>query len=446
MALFCAIPFPKPYLTVPVVVFLSALADRFLNVRRRSSWPAPPPLRRSGWRLPILGMLAALGLHTLAAAVVPAALDSYEAGLDARARGDLQRAAMAFEQALMLDPEFAGAWFDYGTALCDLGDPVGCRNILTTAIAQFGLPPALQQSLGQVMRVQQGELRVGLGASSNLLRATGADDLTLLLDGVEVRALLADGYRERGGGLAEAAFSYQSSWPLHNITARVDLLGRRPFDADLPSLRAGYAEIGLGLDALGLDLLGINSRSRIGVLALSVDEGYLGGLSAAGIWAEHQFSPEGTVLRAALEHRKPRDQAGWLTTRLAGRVPLAPGWRLHAGLEYDSPQAERAGYTQSRYLLDLRHERSLPTVAGLVPRLTLEAGMLHARDGRGYSPLFDDRRSRRTRWQVSADVSINLNRQWRIGLELLAARQTSNIVLFDYRELSAMMSVTYRFE
>lgn len=446
MALFCKTPGYHALLIVPAAALLSVLAHWLVPHSQRSRRQPPaarrqPAQRGGAW---LAGLV--LCLPTVVWAVTPEALHSYEAGLDARARGDFQAAALAFEQALMLDPTFAGAWFDYGTALCDLGDPIGCRNILTTAISQFGLPPALQQTLGQVLRVQQGEVRLGLGASTNLLRATGADDLTLLLDGVEVRALLADGYRERGGGLAESAFSYQSTWPLHNITARIDLLGRRPFDTNLPSLRAGYAEIGVGLDALGLERFGFNSRSRAGLLALSVNEGYLGGLSTAGFWAEHQLSPEGTVVRAALERRKPRDQAGWYTTRLSARVPLQPGWRLGAGVEYDTPQAERAGYAQTRFLADIRHERSLPALGGRTPRLTLEASALHARDARAYSALFGGQRNVRTRWQLSADISVNLNRQWRVGLELLAARQTANIVLFDYRELSAMMSVTYRFD
>ncbi len=393
-----------------------------------------------------LGTAAVAASATPAAGPPPAALASYEAGLDARARGDLQQAALAFEQALMLSPLFAGAWFDYGITLCDLGDPAGCRNILASAIRQFGLPPALRQSLGNVLRVQQGELRLGLGASTNLLRATSADDLTLLLDGVEVRAFLDEGYRERGGALAEAGLSYQSIWPLHDVTLKIDGLTRRPFDASLPALVAGYAEIGMGLGRLGLDGLGLNARSRAGVLALSVNEGYLGGLSAGGLWLEHQLSPAGPIIRGAIERRKPRDGAGWYTTRLAARVPITHQWRANLAFEYDSPQAERAGESQTRYAFDLRHERNLPAVAGYLPRLELNAGVLHARDRRAYSPLFGDRRNTRTRWQLGAEVSINLNRDWRVGLGVLAARQNASIPLFDYRELSTMLSLTWRFE
>ncbi len=376
----------------------------------------------------------------------PAALASYEAGLDARARGDLHQASLAFEQALLLSPQFAGAWFDYGVTLCDLGDPTGCRNILASAIEQFGLPPALRQTLGNVLRVQQGEIRVGLGASTNLLRATSADDLTLLLDGVEVRAFLDEGYRERGGGLAEAALSYQSVWPLHDFNIRVDALSRRPFDTSLPALVAGYAEVGMGLGRFGLERFGLNARSRAGLLALTVNEGYLGGLRAAGFWLEHQLSPEGAVLRGAIERRKPRDGAGWYTTRLAARVPLSHQWRANASFEYDSPQSERAGKSQTRYAFDLRHDRTLPAVGGWVPRLELNAGVLHARDGAGYSPLFANRRNIRTRWQTGAELSVNLNRDWRVGWSLLAVRQKASIPLFDYRELSTMLSLTWRFE
>src|SRR5690606_16152545 len=86
-----------------------------------------------------LSVAAAAGAPAHAAAPAPAvaAVRAYDAGLDARARGDEHGAALYFEQALMLEPAFAGAWFDYGLALCQLGDPLGCRNILAQAVDQF---------------------------------------------------------------------------------------------------------------------------------------------------------------------------------------------------------------------------------------------------------------------------------------------------------------------
>lgn len=365
------------------------------------------------------------------------AREAYEQGLDARARGDMRRAAMAFEQALMLDPDFPGAWYDYGIALCELGDPAGCRNLIAQAIGQFGLPPGLQPNpLWSTLLAHQGELRVGVGASSNLLRATSTDTLSLVLDGEVVQALLDERYRQKGGTYAESAFSWQTRWPLNDISARVDLLGRRPADTQLPGFVSGYAELGIGL----------RPRARVGVLAFTLNEGYLGALSAAGLWTEYQFSPQGAVLRASLERRKPRDQGGWITSRLIGRLPLWDDSSLGLVWEYDFPQEERAGRAQRRLGLDLRSGFTLPSLAGHVPRLVLGAGVLHARDADAYSPLFGDTRSDRTRVQLSADVSVNLNRQWRLNLGVLAARQRASIPLFDYREVSGMVSISYLFD
>lgn len=361
------------------------------------------------------------------------AVAAYEAGLDARARGDMPRAALYFEQALLYDTDFAGAWYDYGLALCDLGDSVGCRNLLDEAVRRFGLPPALRHA--RALRAHTGELRLGLGASTNLSRSTGAQYLTLLLDGVPVEALLDPSFRERGSGFVEAGLRWESRWPLHDVTARLELNARKPFSSALPDFKAGYGELGFG----------IRPRMDVGVLALGVDEGYLGAIGSVGVWAEHRLAPQGVALRGTLERRNPRGQSGWTTARLLARVPLRQETALHAGWEYDFPQAARAGRAQQRLLLDVRSHMALPALAGRIPRLTLGAGVLHARDSDAYSPLFGDARSRRTRWHLSADLGVNLNRDWRMNLGLSAARQRANIGLFDYREAAAVFSVSYLF-
>lgn len=366
----------------------------------------------------------------------PDATRAYELGLDARARGDAQGASLYFEQALMLSPDFAGAWFDYGLMLCELGDPVGCRNILERAVLRFGLPPALQQARWRTVQSQRGEIRAGIGASTNLLRATSADTITLLLNELPVPATLDDRFRARGGGYTEGALRWNARWPLQDLSVRVELLGRRPFDQSLPNLRSGYAELGVGLRA----------RTRAGVLLLGLDEGYMGALYSAGLWAEHRFSPEGITLRAVIERRKPRDQAGWPTARLIGRIPLGADSLLTAAVEYDFAQPERAGRSQYRGILDISSGFNLPEIAGRTPRLVLGASVLHAQDSDIYSPLFGDVRSRRTRLQVSADLSVNLNRNWRVNLGMLAARQSASIPLFEYKELTGILSVSYLFD
>ncbi len=371
------------------------------------------------------------------AASAPAtpALAAYEAGLDARARGDIRAASLLFEQALMFDPDFAGAWYDYALSLCELGDPAGCGNLVETAVARFGLPPAMQ-ARPRTLASHTGELRVGLGASTNLSRSTHLADLTLQLDGLPVIATLDPRFRERGGGYAEVGLRWDTRWPLQDITARLDLTARKPSSSRLPDFMAGYGEVGIG----------VRPRTRVGLLALGVDEDYLGAITAVGAFAEHRFSPQGMSVRTAFEYRHPRGQAGWNTVRMTARVPLGTQWAVQTGWEYDLPQAQRAGRSQQRLLLDVRSEFSLPAVAGRIPRLALGAGVLHARDRDPYSPLFGDIRNRRTRYQATADLSVNLNRDWRVNLGLLAARQRASVELFDYREASATLSLIYLFQ
>src|SRR5690606_3172855 len=192
-----------------------------------------------------------------------------------------------------------------------------------------------------------------------------------------------------------------------------ELLGRRPFDRQLPSLMSGYAELGYD----------VRPRTRLGGLVLTVDEDYLGAITAGGVWAEHQFSPQGPITRFAFERRKPRDQAGWYTARLLTRVPFGQESDRHLTREHDFAQKQRAGEAQSRIGFDVRTRYSLPRVANRTPRLTLRAGAMYARDTQPYSALFGDTRNYRKRLHANANLTVNLNRNWRVAFDVLAARQ-----------------------
>lgn len=365
----------------------------------------------------------------------PAAIRSYEAGLAARAAGQLQAALVLFEQALLYEPGFAGAWFDYALTMCDLGDVAGCRNVLAQAVERFGMPPLLRSRPSRVGRSQYGEIEVGLGASSNLLRATGLESLTLILNGQPIEALLDERYRERGGGYMHGAAHWQAHWPLRDTTLRLSLFGRRPHSGKLPGVTSGYAELSQGLRA----------DTRVGALLLGIDEGYLGALASAGIWAEHDLLAQRLSLRASLEQRKPKGMAGWMTTRVNARLFPDRDTELSAGWEYDFPQASRAGGAQHRLLLDARRQFTLPELAGHRPRLTLGASILHGRDTEIYSPIFGDVRQRRTRYQLLSNIEVDLDRHWRLRFDLIAARQNASLGLFKYKEVSAQMSLVYRF-
>src|SRR5690606_35545198 len=148
------------------------------------------------------------------------------------------------------------------------------------------------------LRAHAGELRVGLGASTNLTRSTAAENLTLLLDGIPVDAELDRRFRERGGGYADAGLVWEARWPLREISMRIELTGRRPFSRTLPDFIAGMAEVGVG----------VAPRTRVGALVLGVVEDYLGAIRSMGSWMEHRFSPQGAALRASFERPDPRGQ------------------------------------------------------------------------------------------------------------------------------------------
>ena len=342
------------------------------------------------------------------------------------------------EHALMLNPDYAGAWYDYGLALCRIGDTASCQAVLETARTRFGTPPALKGEKEQLERPRfalAGEFRSNLGYSSNLNFGSGVESINVRLNGQDINLSLA------GSSRAQSAFFADAALDLTLIPTDAP-----EFAATLTTyerLPAQNREVIGTYRAMVGDLIYAPTKTqRIGLQSYVMDDSRLGSLTAVGGWWQMQHSRQGTSSYLAVERRSPSGAlASYLTLR---GEQVAQVWRsleVRVGVESDLPQGDRPGYSQLRSYFGWR----LPLVIAGKGQLELGWRWQKAQDSQAYSFLFGDERrhieSRESRlrlsWPLGARTDLRLDARY--------TRQTSNIDLFELDEKYISIGVATRF-
>ena len=361
----------------------------------------------------------------------------YRAGLDALTAGRPRTAADEFERALMDNPDHAGAWFDYGLTLCRLGERASCRALLAAALARFGPPPALAGREAPLDWVYNGEVRSGLGHSSNLSRGVAGNEVTLFIDGQELRLPLASDLRPQPSSYAELGADLRLRHPLTGFEAGLTTYQRAGAAAAAPSQQA------IVLDA-GWDL---QPGQRAGVLAYQVKERSPSGASAVdayGVWYERAPGPRQPRLALALENREttnPGYRYGVARVEAGQRLSDWGGWpgiELQAIGEAES-QNWRPGGAQRRLALAMRAPLNYEW-----GRVDLSLRGQHAWDTQIYSPLLGDVRRRTRLVEGSIRLTWPVGQQLALRAELRATQQNANLELFTYSERLAAVGLLYR--
>ncbi|MBO3709435.1 MAG: hypothetical protein J5X22_02620 [Candidatus Accumulibacter sp.] len=125
--------------------------------------------------------------------------------------GRPQKAALALEKALLLDPDLAGTQLDYAQALAEIGQRDSAISLASDVSQHPDIPFALQAWLSEQLGVWKGDgwlldwsVEFLGGAESNLNSAPGIQFLTLTLPGGSVPVQLADNERIPGGAARTA--------------------------------------------------------------------------------------------------------------------------------------------------------------------------------------------------------------------------------------------------
>ena len=359
----------------------------------------------------------------------------YWRGVFALNAGQLIDARDSFERVLMIEPDHAGALYDYGFALCRLGERRSCLIVLEAARRQYGLPPALSRTRSNLLLA---EIRTGAGFSSNLNRAPVRDILPVQLEGVSLNLQLGDELRPRSGAYVDTGAD------LRFVQLESGLkIGGSAYQ------RLAQGESGVVLLA-GEIRYPVAERHQLGMQAYSMSEGGQRGLRASGgLW---EWQPGGDWKRLALSVERrhlTESDARYTASRLDTLHQLRPDWSLGGFLEAEGRTERRAGVGSRRVGVTLAHQ------VGSTPLGWLESGLRlsHARDLAPYSALFGDV----TRTLRQAELNLRLTSPLvggpfdamarpKLRTDLRAFAQRSNIALFDINEWQLQLSLVWEFQ
>jgi hypothetical protein len=423
-------------------------------------FPACP--RDPGTPLPPREELAALA-RTLAAQEPNCAADgAYLAyyGAVLNALGRHAEAASKLEQALLFEPDLAGAQVDYAEALAAVGDLTAALALMRDVSTRPDVPPALRDHLVRRMNaieaLQRFDLMTGMrtliggdwratatvtvqaGYDSNLNSAPSRETLPLTIPGADAVLLLADRFRARGGavGLVEARGQLGRRLEAGSVLQMYgEARGRwSPSESDT-DYQQGQAIVAWSRPVESGEVL---FGAGVTYLHYGGDDLYSAyRLAASKDWQYQACQPR---LGAEVESRH-YPVAGELEGRFAGLltgVTCRVGQnRLTAALRggIDFAQRDRPGGDQRQ--ADLRLVWIRPLGAG---SFLADLGLSHQRDQSGYSPLLENNDARRVnRATVRFEYDYPISRDWSVVATFDGTLQRSNLPLFDVSGAAAYL-------
>ena len=368
------------------------------------------------------------------------------------ALGKADEAAGFLEQALLLNPDLAGAKVDYAEALAATGDTSAASALLKDLLARPDVPPELRAHLVRRLNAfealhrfdaltglqnwigteWQGTAAVSVrgGHDSNLNSAPSRDTLTLTFPGGEAELLLAERFRRRGGatGLVEA--SGQAARRLEGGAALQLYAEARarmsPSNSDT-DYQQGQVAVGWSKPL----------RSGDALFALSGTRLHYGGadlyssarFSVSRDWTYKDCRPR---IGGETEWRRypaASELEGQFYGLTAGIACLLGSDRVAVGVRVgqDFAQRERPGGDQRQ--VDLRIAWLAAVGNGT---LFADAVVTFQRDEQGFSPLLESNATRRlNRASVHLEYAYPIASGWAVLVSADGTLQRSNIDLFD---------------
>lgn len=358
----------------------------------------------------------------------------------------LDAAANELELALIIDPNHAGAWFDYGYLQCRLGQQTNCQSILSEARRRFGLLPVAQRQTERQPVSWQGEVRAGLGRSTNYNQGSANRFIPIQLGQSTESLELAPAYRPLAASFKKLEFDlvYLNPWQ-PQLEARVSLQHRSPVS---PQEALG------NLDSYLLDLTWHGAAEHRFTLNLqSMCDSILGCVQVQGLrW--HHINSNVTAPSvawswlAALEHRQPdAPLPAYQTVIVQARqtITFKAGSALVAtlGTEQDLNQDQRPGRGQNRFFASAIYDQ--PNLRQTPASLRLSLRLSDIRDSDSYSPIFGNVIRHNTQVDAAITLMWPLNQHTYLQSELRHFRQHSNLALFDQNETQFNMVIAYRY-
>lgn len=394
----------------------------------------------------------------------------YQLGVAALESGQPAMAQQALERAVLVRPDFAGAWIDLALAHARLGEAETSLQIVAHVEESFSVPLPLREQLLS-LRADLQELRRRPVANPNVLL------------GARTGYLQLSGGRDSNANLGLAA-SVLSLTPIGSPPVQVEISPSARATADAFMQLRGSLQQTLNFGELHKGRLTISGQYKefgaqkeysLGDLALSY--GHEHTLPHAQDWAvEGVASARGIAIggsrlatlgsasvglvyyqygcrfggRVGSEARN-YGLSGYVdstvaTVSLSATCQRGPSqYGLVMSAANDTPNSQRAGGETGRYELGAHY------AVQYTPRLAMLATALVGsyRDARGYSPLLENGATRRiTRgsarvemlWQIFVDRP-----EWALQAELEHLVDRSNLDIFNFTNTRAAVGLRYQF-
>ena len=354
--------------------------------------------------------------------------------------------AAEYELALLIDPNHAGAWYDYGLTQCRMGRESNCQRILDEARRRFGQPPG-RTAEWVPPAAWRGDIRLGLGHSSNYNQGSSSPYIPLTIDGITAEYELAPAYRAAPASYRrlELNLAYRGLL-IPEFEVRGNFVHRTPFAADE---RAGT------LNDYAVDVFWhLNAAHHLWLNLSNMRESVLGSIRVEGLrWSyttdDSRLDATGAwAFTAGIDRRQPTaPQVAYRTVLVQlRRVQRAFAWGsayASLGAERDLPQSQRIGQGQNRFIASAGW--LLPDLLPARGAARIALGYTDSRDTQAYSPLFGDARRRTQQSDASLLMSWPIAENTQLQLDIVRVDQRSNIALFAQRESQFNLSVACSF-
>ncbi len=381
------------------------------------------------------------------------------AALDAQLFDD---AVLAFEKAVLIQPNFAGAWLDLSIAYYRAGKNDTAQQIIQHIEQNFSPPQHLQQEINKAKKVIQdstfisqwrSEVSVLAGYIRNANYGINTSTLQLtLIDGDLITAQISPEFRPKSDHAYESRFATGRRFQhesgafsdiqiaarareYHSIDAQsfVDVAGSWFYLHPLNKQSGSY-----GLFSTSYRHFMLDGQNLGGFTTLSAGLKQYYGKCAASLRHEHEmrnFHADG-LFDATVPWLAIGAECAW--NQWSAQIDYRVGW--------DKPQGERVGGTT-------RRDEFSAIVRWDIQDNLFARGILYLadyQDQQGYSPLIKSGAERYIhrvgqRLEVSWRLPESISNHWYALLEIDNVNTTSNIPLSRYDDTQVFTGLRYQF-
>ncbi len=394
----------------------------------------------------------------------------YQFGISAIEAGQPGVAQQALERAVLVRPDFAGAWIDLALAHARLGELETALQIVTHIEDSFNVPLPLREQLmnlraelretrrrtatqsNALLGARTGYLQVSAGRDSNANLGLSTSVLSLTPVGAPpVQVEIAPGARATADAFMQVRGTLQQSLHFSELNkGRLYLSGQYKEFSTQKDYSLGDLAVSYGHEYTLPQAHDWSMEGAVGVRSIYIGGSRLATMASTSVGLVHYRYGCRIGVRAGAESRS-YGLAGYVdstvpTASLSLTCQRGPSqYGLVVSVAQDAPRGQRAGGETDRYEVGAHYAVQYnPRLAMLVTGL-----VGNYRDASGYSPLLENGATRRiTRasarvellWQLMADRP-----EWALQAELEYLVDRSNLDVFNFTNARAAVGLRYQF-